>query len=268
MTFVKIDRALLERLTLAVGYLGHRGYDEPYTVLRNSFEEGNWRDSPGRLFPELSRLGFNSLRNLSWNELTDQANDAMKGGGDETHLPRLVSVIVELLQHPYGQNVLAGDTLKRLRKSVLLPEELAKVSASAAQELKCGHCGKPFAEGEMATFTGNERVPYFACSRCVNPSYASCGKSGCEGSGEIDYKALAKVVSKSDCGQHGPKVEPIPEEVRRGGIVVEQGNPFENQPMPAPPEVEWRAVGQAPMRDRVENEVIRRLRERRPRAGR
>jgi len=258
MSFIKIERVLLERLTLAIGWLSHRGYDEPYTLIRNSYEEGNWREGAGRTFPELGRTGFNALRNLSWNEMIDQCTDAMKSGGDETHLPRLVSVIVDLLQHPYGQNVLAGDTLKRLRKSVLLPEELAKVSATAAIELKCGHCGKPFVEGEMATFVGNERIPYFSCSRCVNPSYASCSKAGCDGSGEIDYKAIAKAIGKSDCGQHTaegkPKVEAIPEEVRRGGQVhIEPadgrlGNPFDdrpgNGPMPAPPDAaDWRVIG-------------------------
>lgn len=237
MTFVKVERALLERLTLAIGWFSQRGYEEPYTLLRGSYEEGNWKDSPGRLFPELSKAGFNSLRNLSWNELVDQSTDAMRSGGDESHLPRLVSVIVELLQHPYGQNVLAGDTLRRLRKAVLLPDELAKVSATAAVELKCGHCGKPFVEGEMATFTGHERVPYFACSRCVNPSYSACAKAGCDGSGEMDYKAIAKAVSKADCGQHNakPAVEPIPNDIRVGGAPP---------PMPDPPE--WRVVGQEP----------------------
>jgi hypothetical protein len=270
MSFIKVERTLLERLTLAIGWLSHRGYDEPYTLLRNSYEEGNWREGPGRLFPDLTRNGFNSLRHVSWTDLIDQSTEAMKSAGDETHLPRLVSVIVAPLQHPYGQNVLAGDTLKRLRKSVLLPEELAKVSANAAVELKCGGCGKPFVEGEMATFSGNERVPFFSCSRCCNPSYASCGKAGCDGSGEIDHKAISKAVSKADCGQHTaegkPKVEAIPEEVRRGGVRIEPadgrlGNPFEGHPDDAPavpPEVEWRQIGREPAD--VRGEVNRRLR--------
>jgi hypothetical protein len=239
-----MDRTLAERLTLILSYMAHRGgYDEPYSLIRTSYEDGNWKDNVGLLFQDLTRNGFGSIRHLDFQTLIDQCTDALKSAGDEAHLPTLVNTIVELLQHPYAQNALAGDTLKRLRKAVLFPEELAKVSANAHLELRCSSCGKPFTTGDMCTFVGDERHAGFACSRCQHPVSAGCNKYGCENSGQIDSKAMSKLVAKADCGQHidMPKLDAIPEEVRRG--IIEE-NPFVAN-IPAPP-WERQQVGRPP----------------------
>lgn len=228
MSFIKIERKLVERLTLLIQAVAQRGYDEPYALIRTAYEEGNWKQSVGILFQNLTRDGFNEVRHLEYRTIIDQCTEALTNSSGESHLPQLVNTIVEYLQHPYAQNALAGETLKRLRKAVLFPDELAKVNANAANELKCGGCGKPFVHGEIAIFTNGDRgQPTFCCSRCNPPSYAACGKHGCDGSGVIDPKAMARSLAKTDCGMHQPekadKPFDIPDEVRRG--IIEEGNP-------------------------------------------
>lgn len=224
-SIIKMDRALAERLTLLVAYMANRGgYDDPYSVIRASYEDGGWKDSVGLLFREITKNGYSSIRDVEFKHIIDAATDALKNSYGEEHLPALVSTIVELLQQPYGNNVLAGETLKRLRKAVLFPEEMAKISANAQNELKCATCGKPFCTGEMATFSPGDRGEVrFLCVLCATPTHTSCAKCR-EGSGPIDHRALAKTLAKSDCGCAGPKAADIPEEVRRGII---EDNPFE-----------------------------------------
>ena len=226
MSVIKMDRTLAERLTLILNYVAFRGgYDDPYSLIRTAYEDGNWKENRDLLFQDITRNGYSSLRDLEFRTLVDQCTDVLKSSSDESHLPKLVNTIVELLQYPYAQNVLAGDTLRRLRKAVLFPEEMAKVSANAHLELKCASCGKPLATGEMCTYVGDDRSVGFMCSRCQHPSQATCNKYGCECSGPIDSKAIAKIVAKADCGQHdgAPKLEDIPDEVRRGHV---EENPF------------------------------------------
>lgn len=218
MQVIKINRELAERLVLLAAYMARGGYDSPYTAIRSAYEEGDWKHRTGELFPELSRNGYSSMKNLTFAEMVDQGVDALMSSASESHFPQLVSTIVDLLQQPYCQNVMAGDTLRRLRKAVLFPEELAKVSANANKELKCGNCGKPLVNGEMVTFMEDGRMTTFVCSRCQPPSYAACHQTSCEHVAPIDARVLAKSLSKTDCGMHdGKKPTPeIPQEIRVG----------------------------------------------------
>lgn len=251
MSIIKIERSLLEKVTLLLGWYSWNRDDDAYSLMRNAYENGAWNRSRAEVFSSVSLEGFSSLR-VRMRDLVEELSEVLvsKEAGD-SHYPQLVQTIVTLLQHPYGQNVLSGDTLKRLRKAVLFPEELAKVHAEAHKELKCGICGKPFVHGEMTTFIQERADPEFVCSRCSIPTMAACSKPDCESSMEVNARSLSNLLNKNVCGGHDPankektKVEPIPEDVRRGGIFLDEAVP----PVVPP---NWQDVGQQARPFRIE----------------
>jgi hypothetical protein len=251
MSSIKMDRRLTERLTLLLANMVSHGYDSPYSMLRDAYESNSkLRNKASELFPELTRSGFSSLRDLTWEDMLEECTDLLQSGGGAEgvdHFPALIAKIVELLQAPHGREVLAGDTLKRLRKAVLFPEEMATIAANAAKELHCSGCGHPFAEIELATHSeGN-----FFCTRCLTPTSTACIKPACDGAGELDHRGLQKMINKSLCNQHNgkPAVEPIPAEIRAGLGAAIGGAPggLGQHPFgePAPPNMpQWIEAGQ------------------------
>ena len=111
--------------------------------------------------------------------LTEQISKADNPNSDHS----VIDEILRILQSPYGRNQFSGETIKLLRRAVLMPDEIVALRAQLEKvEGKCAGCGREFRSGEVTTYVaqeGNrnlERV--FFCLACHPPDYVRCQKCG------------------------------------------------------------------------------------------
>lgn len=208
---IKLTRGVTERVVLLSLFLKERGYDL-VTVL----EEAIRYKSSFKKETTLRDIYAEGLRHegivQNWDALLQYLKDELDAASPITsHHPALIDLLVDTLQSPYCRNVLAGKTLNQLRKAMLFPEEMSKVGESIQKEKSCGNCGKTFCERELAVATQTENGGMvFYCAHCANPVFSACQAAGCDNSGEIDGKIMAKLLGKCDCGQHNKANLPLP----------------------------------------------------------
>lgn len=220
---VKINRGVVERMLIACGYLQAQGYNCLgffQDAARTPIPE---IPNPGETLVGITRQGItNKSSYIKWPDLINHFKEQLELPTDTTdkHHPTLINLIIDLISGSYSRNVLSGGNLRSLRKAVLFPEELVKVSESAKRDLACATCGKPFIQGEMATAMMAEdgtNAMIFTCVVCACPTHAAChhrdSSTGlhCDESQEIDTRIISKILGKAICGAHNPKQKPEPQ---------------------------------------------------------
>lgn len=151
----------------------------------------------------------------------------------------LIDAIVSALQLPFAKGVLSGKALEKLKKAILLPDEIASFAAILeAKEQTCASCARALHDHELTTFVRGEGM---FCFRCLNPRYAACSR--CE-DGVVEVGASFEKLRKGSCKNHGvqatdePRIDnrPAPTPIGRG---IPRGfaaiPPARRYPMTPPP---------------------------------
>lgn len=133
----------------------------------------------------------------------------------------LIDVIVKTLQLPYARSAISGKALSDIRKALLLPSEMAGLTALKQRELSCLSCGHKFVDGEMTTVTQMDNGVNVGlwCTNCSRPKYVACSK--CEESTELSKpvgRALAK--TKFECAKHLNERAEVKVKAKEDGPVV------------------------------------------------
>lgn len=126
-----------------------------------------------------------------------------------------LDALVKVLGDRWGRNLIHYDTFQKVQKAILMPEELASLTAALRNDPpKCFSCGHVFMNGEVATFVreGRDIPPAMACIKCVQPSVVVC--STCNNSSvQMDrgmVKVLKRVVKCSECQMNEKVVQAPP----------------------------------------------------------
>lgn len=146
----------------------------------------------------------------------------------------LVQLVVETLELPSASNRLRGDAIARLRRSILLPNELAVVR-NKLNVVGCAGCKHVFVDGEMVVAEKTRENISFFCARCLRPFMAVCGCDGCEEALRMSEEVRDALVDKMPkCEAHGgPRGERLPE-INVGQVRAFVGGRRANVRMPRP----------------------------------
>ena len=132
--------------------------------------------------------------------------------GQET---RLIDLLVEVLCNPMQRHILAGRTLKALRKALLTFDERNGLEEKISRaHTHCGSCGHELQSGEMLTirskFEDGKLEWVLACTRCVLPHYFACRSTGCDQAVMIPEGKLKWISmgAKSFCEEHKENKQP------------------------------------------------------------
>jgi len=119
----------------------------------------------------------------------------------------LVELIVNTLQLSYPRNRITSREWQTLRRAILLPEEMAKLSETVrSREIGCANCGHELRDHEMTSvqrgsYGGGSGGIGFLCLRCRVPVYAACTK-GDACVVPLDKKLVKALQNVGTCGNH------------------------------------------------------------------
>lgn len=130
----------------------------------------------------------------------------------------IVDSLVRILQMPYTRNILSGEMLAQLKRTILSSSELRGLNERLlALERSCAGCGSALTSGEMTTLMRNQErgeTSYsIFCSNCRRPQYKRCMAPSCQ--------ELINMASSSGlCSEHemGASVVSAPAPARRGRL--------------------------------------------------
>lgn len=110
----------------------------------------------------------------------------------------LIDQMVRAMQLPHGRNILSGESMRRLKSAILLPSELAGLSARlATREMSCSQCGFPFHDRESVTVMRlGDGTQTLTCHRCHPPQVVPC--ASCEETAALSSKAQ-NAMSRMQC---------------------------------------------------------------------
>lgn len=136
----------------------------------------------------------------------------------------LIDSLVGAVSGPYSRNALSGPMLTAMRKALLLPDEVAGLTARLRKkELACAHCGHEYVLGEAVGIYIERDTVSVLCSTCYFPYSMRCRT--CSGVAQFPSKlrdAMRKSTVCESCKNPKPKEEEKGEEVRAevGGVAV------------------------------------------------
>lgn len=118
----------------------------------------------------------------------------------------LIDTIVNILGLNYSGSRVGGDTLRELRRAILLPEEIAKFTAKArATELFCGMCGRQLDNMESVTVYRDGGSAAVACINCLYPERIAC--SDCREAGTRPPQETIDALRHPKEGRRCPKCQ-------------------------------------------------------------
>jgi hypothetical protein len=100
---------------------------------------------------------------------------------EEPDDPSLIDRIVEILQLPFGRQILSRRTLDALRGAVLNQAEMTHFEAVTRQrEITCFRCDHRFHANEAVTVVQTAGGDFnFYCRKCWTPLYVACAHAEC-----------------------------------------------------------------------------------------
>lgn len=177
---IKLYRDSAEQLAMCLHYILYRAGVEMNEVQHGV---GRTNNLSGKEIGALKRSLRASPSTLT--PVKEQFDHLIQAINDED-IPNkdgdLIDLMVQTLQLPHVQNVLAGGRLNQLKKAILLPSEFGALAERVrAREMSCGHCGSQFRDGEAVTLrhSGDRTSPGIVyCAACVKPDVIVC--PGCK----------------------------------------------------------------------------------------
>jgi len=112
----------------------------------------------------------------------------------------LIDLLISALKMPFCGNLMAGKTMDKIKKSLMLPSELVGLEAHLkAQEKGCLGCGNPFVENEAVVYYKTpEGSNVIYCMRCATPHWAACQE--CQQKAPFAERFASKKYK--DCSSH------------------------------------------------------------------
>lgn len=215
---IKLYREIVERMLLCVQYAKAKGVSprQLWNYRQDEWANSEIRNRDGDLPPDpiYSSTSYNGMGSEeTWDALVSQVTAQLKSDSSTSGDASLVDTVIDLLQAPYGRNVVSGKTLVALRKALLLPEELAVFQAMARQrEHNCGGCAKPLGNGEMVTIYRGGNDTHVRCVRCMVPVMTGCPQ--CSGYVPLGTKIGNYIKKRATCGGC------LPDTPEDGGVYV------------------------------------------------
>jgi hypothetical protein len=97
-----------------------------------------------------------------------------------------------LLQGRRVGDILGGDVLNLLRRSIFRPSELAKFKTEARENAVCGSCHQVIRSRSLVTYDADSGQIY--CTGCTTPSIFTC--PGCRTRLKLPNGALTRILAK------------------------------------------------------------------------
>jgi hypothetical protein len=194
----------------------------------------------------------------------------------------LIEAIAAILQKDSARQLLAGETLGKLRQRILRPDEHQNLALDLRnRQAACASCGIALAEEEMVSMwrSMDGRLSP-RCANCATPTKLACRDGGCENKVAMSPKVIEMITSQRHAcktkGKTKEKVKEVeagpPEELwgDEGGV----GGPppmfgednilrFAQQELPAntrPAQINWATIGAGTAGVAADNTVQQNLR--------
>lgn len=197
---VKLYRDMAANVWAGLHYAKIQGVDLHLLEagLRNPpHEEGEARDRARFMHDLMEGPDVGTLQEIMdaiYIQLRDEQRD------DKTNMD-LIDEIVRTLGLPFCRNTLSGETINRLRKAILLPDERAGlVKRLRERSMSCSNCGHQFHNGEMGTLYYDGREHVILCTNCHRPTQVACHTCGGTHSADIaDTQVLNDAIFGTRC---------------------------------------------------------------------
>lgn len=214
---VRVFRELVEFNILAFSILKDNGYTTSNIIQR--FKNGTCPETGSdddrrkayAVYRALGESGFSYHATLP--SLIDEMHELVKNPKGSNMDGMVIDEVVELLGLSFARNQISNKVIKRLRRMLLFPEEIATIQARVEQaETHCAGCNREIIDQEMVTLSRDGENVQLYCIICVPPSYVPC--RGCQGVSDTPksvYQNLKKVTTCPTCNGKNKILHPPPE---------------------------------------------------------
>jgi len=121
---------------------------------------------------------------------------------DQNYDRELIDQMIAILKSAYPSNVLAGKTMDKLMKAILLPEELTALRETVRKaEMHCVLCGRQVDNGELVTLVTRDGGAGLTCLECKPPSIMKCYHPDCTDNVPVPLKMI-EMIGTARCAKH------------------------------------------------------------------